>query len=126
MLFNIRVYEYSKFLDFQFGDSQKLRLVRILRSTVMVRVGGGWCALDEFLIKNDPCRGKFFKLNLRKIKASRFILLSYQYFKKKDHMSEELLIETRAEAARLTRLIISHARLARRRRTSVPFTYNLN
>ena len=43
---------------FQFGDSQKLRLVRILRSTVMVRVGGGWMALDEFLVKNDPCRGK--------------------------------------------------------------------
>lgn len=43
----------------QFGDSQKLRLVRILRSTVMVRVGGGWVALDEFLLKNDPCRGKF-------------------------------------------------------------------
>lgn len=42
----------------QFGDSQKLRLVRILRSTVMVRVGGGWVALDEFLLKNDPCRGK--------------------------------------------------------------------
>lgn len=43
----------------QFGDSQKLRLVRILRSTVMVRVGGGWVALDEFLVKNDPCRGEF-------------------------------------------------------------------
>lgn len=43
----------------QFGDSQKLRLVRILRSTIMVRVGGGWVALDEFLVKNDPCRGKF-------------------------------------------------------------------
>ena len=42
----------------KFGDSQKLRLVRILRSTVMVRVGGGWVALDEFLLKNDPCRGK--------------------------------------------------------------------
>ncbi len=41
----------------QFGDSQQLRLVRILRSTVMVRVGGGWMALDEFLVKNDPCRG---------------------------------------------------------------------
>ena len=118
MLFNIRVYEFSKFLDFQFGDSQKLRLVRILRSTVMVRVGGGWCALDEFLIKNDPCRGKFFKFDFKSIKI-HFIL-------KKDHMSEELLIETRAEAARLTRLIISHARLARRRRTSMPFTYNPN
>merc|ERR1712048_1168870 len=43
---------------YRFGDSQKLRLVRILRSTVMVRVGGGWCALDEFLVKNDPCRVK--------------------------------------------------------------------
>ncbi|XP_064211548.1 dystonin isoform X36 [Tribolium castaneum] len=41
---------------YRFGESQKLRLVRILRSTVMVRVGGGWVALDEFLIKNDPCR----------------------------------------------------------------------
>lgn len=43
---------------YRFGDSQKLRLVRILRSTVMVRVGGGWEALDEFLVKNDPCRAK--------------------------------------------------------------------
>merc|ERR1712168_63911 len=43
---------------YRFGDSQKLRLVRILRSTVMVRVGGGWGALDEFLVKNDPCRAK--------------------------------------------------------------------
>ncbi|XP_074600372.1 dystonin-like protein short stop isoform X2 [Brevipalpus obovatus] len=41
---------------YRFGESQKLRLVRILRSTVMVRVGGGWVSLDEFLIKNDPCR----------------------------------------------------------------------
>lgn len=24
----------------------------------MVRVGGGWVALDEFLVKNDPCRAK--------------------------------------------------------------------
>uniref|UniRef100_A0A8U8CK90 Dystonin n=1 Tax=Geospiza parvula TaxID=87175 RepID=A0A8U8CK90_GEOPR len=43
-------------LRISFGDSQQLRLVRILRSTVMVRVGGGWMALDEFLVKNDPCR----------------------------------------------------------------------
>ncbi|XP_074971259.1 microtubule-actin cross-linking factor 1 isoform X20 [Phalacrocorax aristotelis] len=45
-------------LKLQFGDSQQLRLVRILRSTVMVRVGGGWMALDEFLVKNDPCRAR--------------------------------------------------------------------
>lgn len=25
----------------------------------MVRVGGGWVALDEFLVKNDPCRGMY-------------------------------------------------------------------
>uniref|UniRef100_A0A087XZX7 Dystonin n=1 Tax=Poecilia formosa TaxID=48698 RepID=A0A087XZX7_POEFO len=49
--------KYRQFyLGNQFGDSQQLRLVRILRSTVMVRVGGGWMALDEFLVKNDPCR----------------------------------------------------------------------
>ncbi|CAF3412842.1 unnamed protein product, partial [Rotaria sp. Silwood2] len=41
-----------------FGESQSLRLVRILRSTVMVRVGGGWTALDEFLVRHDPCRAK--------------------------------------------------------------------
>jgi len=28
----------------------------------MVRVGGGWVSLDEFLIKNDPCRGIWFFL----------------------------------------------------------------
>jgi len=43
---------------YRFGDTQKLRLVRILRSVVMVRVGGGWESLQEFLQKNDPCRGK--------------------------------------------------------------------
>jgi len=48
---------YWSLVGWQFGESQKLRLVRILRSTVMVRVGGGWVALDEFLVKNDPCRG---------------------------------------------------------------------
>ncbi|NWX39069.1 DYST protein, partial [Steatornis caripensis] len=49
-------YRVSLLRTLFFGDSQQLRLVRILRSTVMVRVGGGWMALDEFLVKNDPCR----------------------------------------------------------------------
>ena len=26
------------------------------RGAMMVRVGGGWAALDEFLVKNDPVR----------------------------------------------------------------------
>ena len=46
-------------LYYHFGDSQKKCLVRILRSNVMVRVGGGWQSLVEYLTKHDPCRGKF-------------------------------------------------------------------
>lgn len=61
----------------QFGDSQKLRLVRILRSTVMVRVGGGWVALDEFLVKNDPCRGKYSSVSPMLIfEALMYILIN--------------------------------------------------
>lgn len=33
-------------------------MVRILHSTVMVRVGGGWVELGDFLLKHDPCRAK--------------------------------------------------------------------
>jgi len=54
----VKCYSRVRCVVCQFGESQKLRLVRILRSTVMVRVGGGWVALDEFLVKNDPCRGE--------------------------------------------------------------------
>ncbi|KAM6355833.1 dystonin-like [Podargus strigoides] len=43
---------------YRFGDSQQLRLVRILRSPVIVCVGGGCMALNEFLVKNDPCRAE--------------------------------------------------------------------
>ena len=32
----------------------------------MVRVGGGWMALDEFLVKNDPCRGEYSHKNQNK------------------------------------------------------------
>lgn len=46
----------------------------------MVRVGGGWVALDEFLVKNDPCRGMsnclekkiFFFDTQKKIKKTFF------------------------------------------------------
>ena len=57
-LFQFGILLKTILFNLQFGDSQKLRLVRILRSTVMVRVGGGWISLDEFLQKNDPCRCK--------------------------------------------------------------------
>jgi dystonin len=41
---------------YRFGDSLMLRQVKILRSGVIVRVGGGWDPLEEFLRKHDPCR----------------------------------------------------------------------
>ncbi|XP_076088399.1 microtubule-actin cross-linking factor 1, isoforms 6/7-like isoform X5 [Mytilus galloprovincialis] len=43
---------------YRFGEKQNIRLVRFLNSTVMVRVGGGWVTLNEFLETNDPCRSK--------------------------------------------------------------------
>jgi hypothetical protein len=42
----------------------------------------------------------------------------------KDHLTEAGLAEVKAEAARLTRLIINHARLDQLRKFSVPFSYN--
>ncbi|CAJ0916087.1 unnamed protein product, partial [Mesorhabditis belari] len=51
-------YKIEKISDghYRFGDTQIRRMVRILRSTVMVRVGGGWVTLEEFLRSHDPCR----------------------------------------------------------------------
>ena len=37
----------------------------------MVRVGGGWCALDEFLVKNDPCRGEYIIFT---ITSSKYVI----------------------------------------------------
>ncbi|XP_051991250.1 microtubule-actin cross-linking factor 1-like [Xyrauchen texanus] len=70
---------------YRFGDSQQLRLVRILRSTVMVRVGGGWMALDEFLVKNDPCRVqhpglKIFRSDSSSSISSRIVTVTPGYF----------------------------------------------
>ena len=42
----------------QFGEKQKIVLVRLLNKTVMVRVGGGWVPLEEFVLNNDPCKGE--------------------------------------------------------------------
>nr|CAH8821919.1 unnamed protein product [Trichobilharzia regenti] len=39
-----------------FGPSSKVYLVRFLNSITMVRVGGGWMKLSEFLDTRDPCR----------------------------------------------------------------------
>ncbi|MES1902300.1 MAG: hypothetical protein MHPSP_000914 [Paramarteilia canceri] len=49
--FYIRQVEGNKYM---FGD--KTLMVRMLKSSVMVRVGGGWMELEEYLDKKDPCR----------------------------------------------------------------------
>ncbi|XP_026860043.2 GAS2-like protein 2 [Electrophorus electricus] len=41
---------------YRVGDSNTLIFVRILRTHVMVRVGGGWDTLEHYLDKHDPCR----------------------------------------------------------------------
>ena len=96
-----------------------MRLVRILRSTVMVRVGGGWCALDEFLVKNDPCRGRFSppKNCLRiwggggwcTILNLNVVIHVHCLANISDHRCDpEEQAAARREVARLTQLIISH------------------
>lgn len=41
---------------YRIGDSNALIYMRILRNHVMVRVGGGWDTLENYLNKHDPCR----------------------------------------------------------------------
>ncbi|XP_065058384.1 uncharacterized protein LOC135686136 isoform X1 [Rhopilema esculentum] len=43
---------------YTFGNSKIIRLVRIHGSSIVVRVGGGWEFLYEFLMRCDPCRAK--------------------------------------------------------------------
>lgn len=58
----------------------------------MVRVGGGWVALDEFLLKNDPCRGKYsllssFNLKLNNIRNSGYGKLYILKKKRKENLT---------------------------------------
>ncbi|CAL8069262.1 unnamed protein product [Calicophoron daubneyi] len=53
----------SKFLPhrlddnkYTFGSSKRVCLVRFLNNAVLVRVGGGWMHLNEYLSTRDPCR----------------------------------------------------------------------
>ncbi|XP_036355102.1 uncharacterized protein LOC115229449 [Octopus sinensis] len=48
--------EGFKILSETFGNSNIRRLVRITPSSAMIRVGGGWLTLEEFLQRYDPCR----------------------------------------------------------------------
>lgn len=49
---------------YTFGSSKIIRLVRIHGSSIVVRVGGGWEYLYDFLLKTDPCRGENFMIYL--------------------------------------------------------------
>ena len=54
----------------------------------MVRVGGGWVALDEFLVKNDPCRGMLYKNYFILPFQNKFIEKKI-YFKNKRKISSQ-------------------------------------
>ncbi|CAF0805728.1 unnamed protein product [Rotaria sordida] len=41
---------------YRIGESGTIIFIRILRYHVMVRVGGGWDTLENYLNKHDPCR----------------------------------------------------------------------
>ncbi|CCD68524.2 Calponin homology domain-containing protein [Caenorhabditis elegans] len=74
---------------YRFGDTHIKRMVRILRSTVMVRVGGGWEPLEESLQKHDPCRTKG-RLNINMFPEARPIhaLDLMQSFTKNRHAKQ--------------------------------------
>ncbi|CAF1015759.1 unnamed protein product [Adineta ricciae] len=41
---------------YRIGENGTIIFIRILRNHVMVRVGGGWDTLENYLNKHDPCR----------------------------------------------------------------------
>ncbi|XP_043925668.1 GAS2-like protein 2A [Protopterus annectens] len=57
---------------YKVGDSSALIFVRVLRSHVMVRVGGGWDTLQHYLDKHDPCRCALHSHRLQMGKAGGF------------------------------------------------------
>ncbi|TRY81927.1 hypothetical protein DNTS_013390 [Danionella cerebrum] len=55
---------------YKVGDSSALIFIRVLRTHVMVRVGGGWDTLEHYLDKHDPCRCAAFAHRYQQSKAS--------------------------------------------------------
>ncbi|KAL2092800.1 hypothetical protein ACEWY4_012598 [Coilia grayii] len=54
---------------YKIGDSNALIFIRVLRTHVMVRVGGGWDTLEHYLDKHDPCRCAAFSHRHQQAKA---------------------------------------------------------
>ena len=50
---------------YRLGESDTVLFLRILRSHILVRVGGGWDTFENWLVKHDPCRGNRSRLNLK-------------------------------------------------------------
>ncbi|KAM9330801.1 GAS2-like protein 1 [Gastrophryne carolinensis] len=61
---------------YQVGDSNTLIFVRVLRSHVMVRVGGGWDTLEHYLDKHDPCRCQSTSHRVQTTRPSTFTPLA--------------------------------------------------
>ncbi|XP_007228833.3 GAS2-like protein 1 [Astyanax mexicanus] len=55
---------------YKVGDSSALIFIRVLRTHVMVRVGGGWDTLEHYLDKHDPCRCNAFAHRYQQGKAA--------------------------------------------------------
>lgn len=55
---------------YKVGDSSALIFIRVLRTHVMVRVGGGWDTLEHYLDKHDPCRCAAYAHRYQQAKAS--------------------------------------------------------
>ncbi|XP_062874003.1 GAS2-like protein 2B [Trichomycterus rosablanca] len=55
---------------YKVGDSSALIFIRVLRTHVMVRVGGGWDTLEHYLDKHDPCRCSAFSHRYQQGKSS--------------------------------------------------------
>ncbi|XP_076854108.1 uncharacterized protein gas2l1 [Brachyhypopomus gauderio] len=54
---------------YKVGDSSALIFIRVLRTHVMVRVGGGWDTLEHYLDKHDPCRCNAFAHRFQQAKC---------------------------------------------------------
>ncbi|XP_028664288.1 GAS2-like protein 2 [Erpetoichthys calabaricus] len=57
---------------YKVGDSSALIFIRVLRTHVMVRVGGGWDTLEHYLDKHDPCRCAALSHRYQQTKLSAF------------------------------------------------------
>ena len=93
-------------LDFNSQDS--------LKKTLPIRLQQQKTLLYRYYLQGCAGSGKIVSFNKQNV----------IYALKIDHTCEEVRVQAKIEADHIARLIISHARNVRRRKTSAPFTYN--